>query len=174
MSGTPKNSASGSLPVLAVVSVIGLLVVGFIYGRGYFGKPSIASLKESALNGSSAEQQISAAQQLSELGAVDALREVLEKTTNPDVSAVCILGVARQRDYDSMDLLLAKLDDNSENVRATAASALTKLLGRKYHFPASGRADERAAIKEQIVQDWNDYNGSELFEFNKNRFKEEQ
>jgi hypothetical protein len=58
-------------------------------------------------------------------------------------------------------------------VRTAAAKAITRLLGRDHHFPAFGSASQRAEIKDKIVKDWNSYNGSPLFEFNKDRFKKQ-
>ena len=39
---------------------------------------------------------------------------------------------------------------------------------------ADGSEAERERIKENMAKDWELYNGSELYEFNKKRFKEEQ
>lgn len=169
----PDSNQTGSHKLYAALA-LGLAVFGLILAKSIWGGADIAALTRTALESPVDKEQIEAAQKLSELGEVEALRTVLDQSKNSDVLSVCILGVARQRDYESMDLLLAKLDDNSVNVRSSAATALTKMLGRKYHFPASGRANQRAEIKKQIEKDWIDYKDSELFEFNKERFKDSQ
>lgn len=161
-------------PMAAVVVLLLLVAIGGVYlATKFLGGPSIQSLQQTALNGATSEAQVQAAQQLAQLGedAVDALRVVSAQSTNPDVVSVIILAISRLRDYKSIDVLIAKLDDNVVRVRSSAAKALEKMLGRDYHFPVDGSDSERANIRDQIIEDWNSYNGSELFEHNKKRFK---
>ena len=96
--------------------------------------------------------------------------KVIAQSGNEDVVATSLLAVTRLNDYQSMDQILMKLDDPSTTVRSTAATSVAKLLGRDHHFPVRGSKAERTRVKNQIVKDWKQYNGSELFEFNKNRF----
>ena len=158
--------------------VLGLLVFGLlaVYGiRILFGEPSISSLRDEALNGSTPQIQREAARQLADRGedALDDMRDVLKQSDNPDVVSICMAGLARQLDDICMDVFLEKLDDPSINVRVAAAKACTKILGRNHHFPADGTADQRKRIKNNMAEDWESYNGSELHEFNKKRFKKD-
>ena len=159
--------------------VLGLLVLGLvvIYGaRFLFGGPSADSLKDLALNGETSQIQREAARQLADMGepGLENLREVAQRTNNEDVISVCMAGLARQYDDHCMELFLEKLDDPSLAVRVAASKACSKILGRNHHFPAEGSLEERKRIKENMTNDWEAYNGSELHEFNKKRFKEQQ
>lgn len=153
--------------------VLGAIALFVIYGLPYFGKPDIDRLVEQALNASSQSEQLDAARELSQIGdpALDGLRQIIADSDNPDVVATGILGVTRLMDYQSMDQILTKLDDDSVAIRSAAAKAAAKLLGRDHHYPADGTPLQRSRSKTKIVQDWEKYNGSELFEFNKKRLK---
>ena len=170
MSPAKESGREPNLPVIVLVVVAVIAIVFF--GAKFLGGPSIASLQNTALNGSSSEEQVRAAQQLGQLGkpALEALRVVSAESSNPNVVSVCILALSRLHDYKSMDVLLAKLDDEALSVRSSAAVALEKMLGRDYHFPVEGDESERGAVRERIIEDWNLYNGSELFEHNKKRY----
>ena len=105
---------------------------------------------------------------------MDALRNVAQQSQNPGVVSVCILALSRERDYDSMDLFLAKLDDNNVGVRAAAAKVARNLLGRDFHFPVSGSKKDRDYIREQIAEEWKAYEGSELARINDERFSKDK
>lgn len=157
------------------VLVVGVVAVVVMYGLPLSQRPGIDRLTTQALSASSATDQIKAAQQLSQLGqpALAGMRRVMNESNNDDVVAISILGVSRQMDYESMDQILEKLGDPSATIRIAAAKATTKLLGRDHHFPVNGPLELRTRIKNQIAQDWQEYDGSALFEFNKNRFENE-
>lgn len=87
--------------------------------------------------------------------------------------AISVLGLSRQMDYECMEQILDKLDDPAITVRSAAAKAAVNLLGRNHHFPVNGNAKERDRIKKQIIEDWEQYECSELFEFNQQRFQHE-
>lgn len=152
---------------------VGIIALGIIYGLPYLRKPDIDHLVETALTAATDSEQVDAAQQLAQLGepALEGMRKLLQQSSNEDVVAVSIVGVARLSDYQCMDPILNKLDDSSVTVRSAAASAAAKLLGRNHHFPVTGPPDQRARVRDQMIKDWEEYNGSELFKFNQNRFK---
>ena len=159
---------------LYIVLATGLLALGFVYGLPYFQKPNVDRLVEQALNAPTNEEQLAAAQELSNLErkALPGLRQLLSESENENVVATSIMGLSRQMDYESTDQILAKLDDTSTTVRAATAKASTKLLGRNHHFPVRGTDKERARIRDQILADWERYRKSELFEFNKQRYQQ--
>lgn len=169
---TKAENARGLNPSLIFLLVL-VVAALFLFLPKLFGGPNIESLRDTALNGSTTEQKIRAAQELSKMGvpALEAIRDVAEKSDLPGIVSVCILAVSRHRDYQCMDLLLSKLDDESPHVRASASKALEKMLGRDYHFPIEADSATRAEVKAKIVADWELYEGSELFEHNKNRFE---
>ena len=152
---------------------LGAIVLFAVYGLPYFGRPNVDRLVEQALNATSQSEQLDAARQLSQLGepALAGLRQIIADSNNEDVVAVSILGVTRLMDYQSMDQILIRLEDPSLTVRSAAAKSVAKLLGRDHHYPVRGRPEEQARVKNLIVEDWEAYNGSELFEFNQKRLK---
>ena len=164
------ESAPAKKRLLPVALVICLVAVSLIYGLQSLRRPDIESLANQALAGSPADQ-IKAAQQLALLGqpAVTAMRRVMTNSDNDEVIAISILGLSRNRDYQSMNHILTCLDDPSATVRSAAAVASTNLLGRNHHFPVNGSLEARARVRNEMIRDWESYNGSELFEFNKNR-----
>jgi hypothetical protein len=161
--------------LLLGILAAGVIIVGVIYVPGFLRRPNVDRLIEVALSESEAADRIEAARDLCQLGdsAGGGIRTVLCDSNDENVVAICILGVARQMDYQSMDNLIDRLDDPSATVRTAAAKAIARLLGRDHHFPALGSASQRAEIKDKIVKDWKSYNGSPLFEFNKERFKKQ-
>ncbi len=126
------------------------MLAAFFYLPGLLGGASIETLTDTALNGATQKDQIRAAQELSRRGgpALQALRNVAGQSQNASVVSVCILAISRQRDYPSMDLLLAKLDDSESGVRSSAATVLNKMLGRDYHFPAQGNKETRKRVRD--------------------------
>ncbi len=158
-------------PILYTVLGVLILLAG-IYGWSRLGGPNIDSLVQQALTAPLKAKQVEAAQELSEIGqpARDGMAKLLNESDNEDVVSVVIGGLARIRDYESMDNLIASLDHSSRSIRSAAAKAVAKLLGRDHHFPVIGTAAEKAEIKAQIEKDWEEYNGSELFEHNRQRF----
>lgn len=169
MSKTADAGRKPNVPIV-VLAVVALFALVYFVPQ-FFGGPNIASLQQTALSGATEQEQVRAAQQLGQIGrpALEALRVVSQESQNPGVVSVCILAMSRLYDYDSMDVLLAKLEDDAIGVRSSAATALEKLLGRDYHFPVEGNESERADVRDRIIEDWNLYNGSELFEHNRKK-----
>ena len=132
---------------------------------------SSARLLNDALHSQDPSAQLKATQGLLKLGsdALDETKAVVSQSENHDVTSLAIAGLANHRDYSSIDLLFAKLDDPTPFVRASAARALARLLGRDHHFPVEGSADERVKSKETIIADWNALKNTELFRRNIDR-----
>ena len=156
---------------LYIVLAAGLIALGFVYGLPYLRQPSADRLVQQALNASTEAEQAKAARQLAQLddAAVEGLHQLLTQSDNEDVVAISVLGLSRQMDYECMDQILAKLDDPSITVRSAAAKAAANLLGRNHHFPLNGTVDQRNRVKERMLADWEQYQASELFEFNQQR-----
>lgn len=150
-------------------------MVGVVFGLPLLRKPDIETLAQTALTATSEIDRVQAAQELSRIGlpAVSGLRTVIAESTNEKVVSIVLQALARQQDYPSMEVIIAKLDDPSVNVRTAAAKATSKLLGRNHHFPVTGSERDRAAVKAEIEEDWNEYNGSPLFKINVKKFSEQ-
>ena len=159
---------------LYIVLAAGLIALGFVYGLPYLQQPSAERLVQQALNASTEAEQVDAARELAKLekASVAGFRQLLNQSDNADVVAVSILGLSRQMDYECMDQILNKLDNSSITVRSAAANAAANLLGRNHHFPVDGTVAQRNRIKERILADWEHYQGSELFEFNQQRYQQ--
>jgi len=147
------------IPALALAAVCAVLAVVFLRS------PFTARLLNDALHSPDPSAQIKATHGLLKRGpdALDETRTVASQSTNHEVTALAIAGLAEHSDYSSIDLLFAKLDDPSTSVRASAARAIARLLGRDYHFPAEGSVEERATSKARIAADWDALKKSELF-----------
>ncbi len=155
------------------IIAFGAIVLLAIYGLPYLLQPSVERLTDRALNASSPSDQLDATRKLCQLGepALEGLRRIAVESNNEDVVAAALLGVTRLMDYQSMDQILTRLGDPSFVVRSAAAKAAAKLLGRDHHYPVRGMPEDQQRVKDAMVKDWEAYNGSELFEFNKNRMK---
>ena len=155
------------IPALAMGA--GCVVLAVVLLRS----PRASRLLTDALHAQDKSAQLRATQGLLKLGP-EALREtktVVSESTNLEVTALAIAGLAEHRDYSSIELIFAKLDDPSSIVRASAARAVARLLGRDYHFPVEGSLSERAKSKDTIVADWKALKGSELFRRNVERLQ---
>ena len=161
---------------LLLILAIGLLLLGAVYGLPYLQKPNPDDLASVAISASDSSERVVAAQELSRMEgeqAQNAVRKVLSESDDEQVIAVCIQSAARSLDYECIDFIIEQLDSQSVNLRATAAKALIKLLGRNFHFPVRGKQADRDAVKQQIIEDWKAYDGSPLYKINQKRFGNE-
>ena len=156
------------IPALVAVAVA-LIGAGTVFLSGQ----TPARLLDEALHAPDPAAQLKATHGLLKLGpeALDEAKTVASQSTNLDVAALAIAGLANHRDYTSFDLLLEKLDDGSPVVRASAARGIARLLGRDYHYPCDGSPKERSKVKEKIVADWKELKDSELYRGNIERLQ---
>ena len=101
------------------------------------------------------------------------LNRVLRQSKAPAVRAACIRGLGVARDYESMDTLLDALEDESPLVRGRAGVAITRLLGRDYHFRAQDPPAKRAEAIKNIRNYWNEMKGSPQLKAYQQRLRQE-
>jgi len=79
------------------------------------------------------------------------VRQVLRETPSPRARAVAALGLGRREDWESVDDLVAALEDGSLVVRTRAIGAIRRILHNPYlAFRPDGSARERAAALQRL------------------------
>ena len=73
-------------------------------------------------------------------------------------------GLGMQWDFDSMDLLLKAMEDDSPVVRSRGAGAVARMLSRNRRFQAYGPEADRARIIGFYRADWEQLRSSSYFE----------
>jgi HEAT repeat protein len=151
----------------AVVLCVGAFQAYFYLGGGE-GSASPEQLAQEALSGSTVEDRAKAAVGLENCGykAHEELRRVLQESDTAEVRAACIRGLGAIEDYDSMELMMDLLEDESLIVRGTAGSAVTSMLvmasGVQTRFKADGTEEERRQAAETLREEWEQLRESPL------------
>jgi hypothetical protein len=148
-------------PALAGV----VLLVTVIYGWYYFprgGRPSPERLQQLALTAATPQEQQAAAAQLCDWGeaAKPQMRSVLESSKEPAIKAMMIQRLGAMFDYDSMDLLLAGLSDESVMVRERSMLVVRNMLGRSVPFDPNAPEAQRAKAVEWMRKEWDQLKAS--------------
>jgi len=152
-------------PLLIAAGVL-FVIVAVVYGIRLLagGGPPPEELARLALEAETVEQREQAASQLAGVDGAEVLehlRRVATESQDAGVRAVCILEIGDRRDYESMDLLLAALDDESPLVRARAATAAGQIIGREYRYEFNAPAPQRKRTVDDIKACWEQMKGSE-------------
>jgi hypothetical protein len=140
--------------------VLAFLIAACFGAFFYFGQSkSTASpdeLVERALNAPSVTEQTSAAIKLADYGAeaLPGLRRVAKESQESAVSAVCIEGLAKLWDYDSMELFLDLAEKGPPRTRGRAAQTVMRMTGRHRPYAASAPAAERQLFVKHMRADW--------------------
>lgn len=159
-------------PALAgVVLLVTVIYVWYYFPRG--GLPSPDELQQRALSAATPQEQQAAAAQLCDWGAaaLPQMRNVLSASKVPEVKSLMVQSLGNQYDYESMDLLLTALDDESVDVRQRSALAVRKMLGRSVQYDASAPTAERAAAVAWMRKEWDQLKQSPLLAEFKERLK---
>jgi len=121
-------------------------------------RPSPDELARAALNAPSVDEQTAAAVKLADYGeeALAALRRVARETTEPAVKAVCLEGLAKLWDYQSMDLFLELAETGPPRVRGRAAQVAMRMTGRQRPYFASAPEAERRLLVRHMRADWDE------------------
>jgi HEAT repeat protein len=167
----------GLLAALGVVILVVALVHGWFYLSGGTRSASPEKLAQQALSEPTVEEKTRAALRLGECGyeARDQLRQVLQQSDTPEVRAACIQGLGAIKDYDSVDLLMDALEDESLIVRGRAGSVLTKMIsgaGETWSFKASAPEGERKKAIEILRDHWEQLRDSPLLNQYRRRLQE--
>ena len=156
-----------------------VLLVAVVYGCRYIDwdtqrPPDV--LAEVALNGSTSEERQLAAAELTEYGedAKEYMRDVLAKSSDENVKATCIQGLANIYDYDSIEIMLEGLDSESPVVQGACLVAVRKLIGRSFHFDPNMSQAARTKRIEEIRKEWETIRDTGLIEDFKARMLRKQ
>jgi len=164
----------GTAVALGVVLVV---VYGWLYLPRSEKTASPEELARQALQAATAEERERAAIELAQLSgpaALEQIRRVLGESRAPQVRAVCIRALGAVRDFEAMDLLLCALEDESPLVRGRAGVAVTRMIGRDYHFRPHESAEQRAGAVKNIRRYWKAMDGSPQLESYKERLRQQE
>ncbi len=165
--------------LLAVLGGVALCTVvfqawyfGYLGSGGSPGSPD--ELAQQALSGPTVAEKAKAAVRLADCGpdALDELRRVLKESDTPAVRAACIQGLGAIEDYDSVDMLLDLMEDESPIVRGSAGAAVSNmLLGARatVQFKADGPEEERKQAIKVFREEWGKLRGSPLLHRYRNK-----
>jgi len=118
-----------------------------------------------ALGSESPREQEEAVARLTTLGqeAKPYLRDVLAKSKTPGVRAECIRALAELYDYESMDAMLAALNDESALVRGRAEACMKRMLRFESHYHYNDPPEQRRAAAEALKEYWEEHRTSPIF-----------
>jgi hypothetical protein len=102
------------------------------------------------------------------------MRRVLKQSDSPAVRALMIQGLANIYDYDSMDLFLTAMNDESSIIRDRSYAAVSAMLGKKFPLDANASEPDRRRMVETIRKDWENFKTTPLLQDMKDRFKRKQ
>ncbi len=141
--------------ILFVILALGLAGLAWAY-LPWETRATPEELAELALTAQSEEERAKAAAKLSDYGpeSLEFLRHVAQETTDPPVQAICLQGLARLWDYESMDLLLDMAESGSPLVRGQAAQAVMRMTGRTRPYAASASVAQRETLVGHMREDW--------------------
>jgi len=140
--------------------VLGLVIAACFGAFLYFGQNKSAAspdeLVELALNAPSETEQTAAAIKLADYGeeALLGLRRVANESTHPAVTAVCIEGLAKLWDYDSMEMFLDLAENGPPHTRGRAAQTVMRMTGRHRPYSASAPSADRQLLVKHMRADW--------------------
>jgi hypothetical protein len=139
-----------------IAAVAACLGVGLWHWPRGDDRPAPAELAQAALSAPTLSEQTAAAAQLADYGdaALDALRQVVAATTQPAVKAVCVEGLAKLWDYQSMDLFLELAEHGPPQVRGRAAQVFMRMTGRQRPYFAGASPAERQILIRHMRADW--------------------
>ncbi|MCA9187645.1 MAG: hypothetical protein KDA99_18580 [Planctomycetales bacterium] len=158
------------LIAMALLGVAGLMTFLLMRSRG----PSAEALAELALTAPSMQERQAAAAKLTDLGAsaLPQMRQVFEQSDAPEVRGICVEGLGRNWDYESLDAIISAMEDPSPDLRGRAGLIAGRMTGRDRPFFAHGPEAERRVIIEHVRQDWEEIRKSPYSGDLKRRLKE--
>jgi len=106
--------------------------------------------------------------------ALPEIREIVRETQSPAVRGRLVKALGNVKDYDSVELLLGLLDDESVDVRREAHASLRELFGIDVHYEADGDEVARHAAIRRYRDFWKGKKNSKLIEWGKNPEKARQ
>ena len=145
--------------ILLVIAALLLVVVLVWYAWGWLSGPRPVTpqqLGDTAVSAPTPQQRAEAAVKLTPMdtpAAIEQMSRVLHESTDPQVKAAMIQGLAVDQDFDSMEAFLAALDDDSLLVRTRAHGAVKRLLqidaGYRPEAPREQRLEKTKIYREE-------------------------
>ena len=162
--------------LFGVMATIALVVVGYYLWAWLDNDESRSTdeLTTAALHEPTLDRRESAAIELIDAGTdgTVALRRLAYESGDDQVRAAAMEGLGRSVDFESMDVLLAALDDDSATVRGRAGVVVARMLGRDRRFRADAPEEERRRIAQLYRDDWTYLKDSPNFAEYTSRFNE--
>jgi hypothetical protein len=155
---------SSRITLFLIAAVLAVVVVVW-YGWGWLSAPRPVTpqqLAETAVSAPTPQQRIEAAAkltahkltQIDSPVAIEEMSRVLHESTDSEVKAAMIQGLAAGRDFDSMDAFLAALDDESLLVRTRAHGAVKRLLQIDAGYRPEAPREQRLKKIKIYRDDW--------------------
>ncbi len=162
--------------LLGIVALVVSSVHLWYYGEWVW-PASPETLAAQALTGATVHEKAKAAVRLSDCGhkGAEQLRRVLRESDTPEVRAACILGLCGIEDYESMDLFVELMADESFVVRGSAGAAVTVMVqghDPRFLFRADDPEEKRQKAIESLSQRWEELRGSPLLDHYRKYLKE--
>jgi HEAT repeat protein len=123
---------------------------------GHMGREAVAPIQK-ALQDKRPEIRGSAVVALAEadpVGQQAAVAEVARKDEAAGVRASACVALGEVYAFDQMETLFTALEDPDRTVRARAASAITRMITRRYELYIDGPADKRHQAVQNLRQAW--------------------
>ncbi len=92
------------------------------------------------------------------------LRQVLQKSDLPSVRATAIQGLASEGDYDSLDVIIAALNDPDPLVRGRACAAVEDMLGMRFDMRHDDPIEKRKIKIKLVIDAWQNMQNSPVLE----------
>lgn len=160
-------------PALAAVVLLGAaFYIWYLLPRDARLSPDV--LKQRALTAATPDERQAAAAQLCDWQeqAKPQMREVLAASDLPEIRVMIVQTLGSLYDFDSMDLLLGGLSDQSPEVRQQSILQIRRMLGYTPPFDPLGPEAERQKAIEVIRKDWETMKESPVLEEFKQRLKD--
>jgi len=100
------------------------------------------------------------------------LRDLLAKSDTPGVRAECLRALAEFWDYESMDAMLAALDDQSALVRGRAEACVERMLSIESPYRYNDPPEKRRQAAQALRTYWESHRESPIFKKWVQRLKE--
>jgi hypothetical protein len=169
-----EGQSNVSLYALGGLLLAWVLVALYFYFPRGSGEPTIQELETQALTGAP-EVRVQATMQLIKLKdkGLESLRKVAQKAPDAESKALAIAGLGGLWDFDSMDLILAGLEDESEVVRIRSHVTIEQMLGMRIPFNATDPPAQRQQAVKKMHAEWKALQAGPLLQELKDRLKKQ-
>ena len=129
-------------------------------------EPTLAELADAAQTATDHVERERATVALGSRGvdAIPYLRKLAATGSTDEVRAAALYSLGTLWDFESMDLLLAGMEDTSPVVRSRAGLAVARMLSRNRRFQAQANEAQRKRIVELYRADWEQLRNAPYFD----------